>query len=185
MSVPFGIQKGVLKNQIKVGKEHSLFNYRILDVPRPHSYFPYVCAQITPINGVSRITALGDSINAGRYGINLKKTYDELLKQLSNKYGKPKQKNNFDLVMEKTNYYVVVRGKGIIPTGINLNGNPKLSFFAIWKEKKESSLQNDLMSIELTFHALDSNNGFFMLDYYYDNYPLAEEEINNIDETAL
>ena len=55
----------------------------------------------------------------------------------------------------------------------------------MWVAKKGLSLKNDLNSIVLTFYALDSNNGFFMLDYYYDNYPLAEEEIKNIDETAL
>lgn len=139
MSVPFGIQKGVLKNQIKVGKETSLFNYQILDVPRPHSYFPYVCAQITPINGVSRITALGDSINAGRYGIKLNKIYDELLEQLSNKYGKPVNKmNNLENVL-KSHYF------------IDLYRNPILYFYAMWVAKKGLSLKNDLKSIELTF----------------------------------
>jgi len=173
MSVPFGIQKGVSKNQIKVGKETSLFNYQILEVPRPHSYFPYVYAQITPINGVSRITAKGDLINAGRYGINLKNIYDELLEQLSNKYGKPGNKmNNLDNVMKSHNF-------------IDLYRNPRLYFYAAWGAKKGLSLQNDLKFIQLEFYAADSSNGFFMLNYDYDNYRLAVEEIKNINDTAL
>ena len=70
-SPPFGIQKGDSKNEIKVGEEISRFLFAVTDIPKPHSDFPKVFTTITPLQGVSRITALGQIIQTDKKGLNL------------------------------------------------------------------------------------------------------------------
>ena len=175
-SPPFGIQKGDSKNEIKVGKEISRFLFAVTDIPKPHSDFPKVFAIITPLQGVSRITALGRIIQTDKRGLEFLYLFDRLTKQLSNKYGKPlRKKNNWEGLSSNTLNHI-----------INLS---RLELSVDWVQIKNKKIQillpNDLQSIQLSFCAENSLQGSFILNYVFDNYELAIQEIRNADTDAL
>ena len=101
-SLPFGIQKGDSKNEIKVGEEISRWVYAITDTPKPHPDFSIVYAQITPLNGISHIKAISKIISTDVEGEKLKGRFNTFTDILSKKYGKPyTYDNKTDLVRIK------------------------------------------------------------------------------------
>ena len=158
-SPPFGIQKGFSKNDIKVGEEILGYTYAVIDVPKPHSVFSRVFAQITPLQGVSCISAESWLIPLNNY-LHHEKIFFKLIKQLIEKYGEP-AKSELDPEF--------------------FNGNGDLYYY--WGGDK--FLINNLTSLELKFRRKDSYHGFYLLSFFYDNYDQALEEITNLDDDAI
>jgi len=183
-TVAFGIKKGVSKKDIKVGEEISPFIYEILIVPKPHSDFPSVFAQITPLNGVCRVFAETKLISpVDIYGINFTLLFYKLIDQLSKKYGKPTLKiDNFKSIAKKINKY-----KREIAMFADFRYYANWKFRNTQRKKNAISLPNDLISIELGLNSVDNihEKKYFSLDYVYDNYDLAIEEIKNMEKNAL
>ena len=159
-SPPFGIQKGFSKNDIKVGEEISGYTYAVTDVPKPHSVFKRVFAQITPLQGVSYIFAESWLIPLNDLSRH-RKIYYKLMNQLLKKYGEP-AKSDF--------VYEFFYGNG--------------DLYHQWGGDKPS-LINNLTSLQLKVCRKDSFHGFFVLSFFYDNYDQALEEIINLDEDAI
>ena len=160
-SPPFGIQKGFSKNDIKVGEEILGYTYAVTDVPKPHSVFPRVFAQITPLQGVSHISAeswlipLKNDFRLKYY------IYSTLINQLFKKYGEPTKWEDADNVF---NFDDVC---------------------CQWERGKRSSLINNLLHLDLNFCRKNSFHGFFVLRFFYDNYEQALKEIINLDDDAI
>ena len=160
-SPPFGIQKGFSKNDIKVGEEISGYTYAVTDVPKPHSVFKRVFAQITPSQGVSYIFAESCLIPLNNI-LHHEKIFFKLLAQLIKKYGKP----------AKSEHFTVKEGK-------------ESDLYYQWGGDNRPSLINNLTSLQLKFCRKDSFHGFYLLSFFYDNYDQALEEIINLDEDAI
>ena len=112
-SPPFGIQKGFSKNDIKVGEEISGYTYAVTDVPKPHSVFKRVFAQITPLQGVSYIFAESWLIPLNNY-LHLRKIHFKLMNQLIKKYGEPAKSDLGEKFFMETVIHIINGG------GINL-----------------------------------------------------------------
>ena len=100
MSGPFGIEQGLMKNDINVGKEISLYLYHIPEVPKFHSRFPDVYARITPENGVSFIRAKGrliklDGTKFNLIGVPVKEEFNLIVEKLTTTYGEPQLHDRF------------------------------------------------------------------------------------------
>ena len=80
-------KKGFLKMILKLEKK-SGYTYAVTDVPKPHSVFKRVFAQITPLQGVSYIFAESWLIPLNNY-LHLRKIHFKLMNQLIKKYGEP------------------------------------------------------------------------------------------------
>ena len=178
-SPPFGIQKGDSKNEIKVGEEISRFLFAVTDIPKPHSDFPKVFAIITPLQGASRITALGRIIQTDKKGLSFIYLFNRLIEQLSNKYGKPLRKND---------NWTKCLSSNTLPSNHMIDLS-RLKLSADWVQVKRKKIKillpNDLQSIQLSFCAENALQGSFILNYVYDNYELAIQEIKNADTDAL
>ena len=65
----------------------------------------------------------------------------------------------------------------------------RLRLSADWVQLKRKKIKillpNDLQSIQLSFCAENALQGSFILNYVYDNYELAIQEIKNADTDAL
>ena len=180
-SPPFGIQKGFSKDDIKVGGELRPFIYEIPAVPNPHSDFPLVFAQITPLHGVSCVIAQTKLIaSEGDYGVNFKKLFDKFVDQLSKKYKKPNH------IID--NYGSIT--KELFKSYGKINEFKDVEYYGLWDGKEREGnilLPNNLIFIELGFNSADNDHDkkYFFLKYFYDNYELAKQEIKNMDENAL
>ena len=159
-SPPFGIQKGFSKNDIKVGEEIFGYTYAVTDVPKTHSVFSRVFAQITPLQGVSYISAESWLIPYKNF-LQHNKIFFKLTKQLIEKYGRP-AKSELDSEFFK--------------------GNSDLYYY--WGGDKFLKI-NNLRSLEFKFCRKDSYHGFYLLSFFYDNYDQALEEITNLDDDAI
>tara|TARA_Y100000813_G_C24102754_1_gene323830 strand:+ start:182 stop:763 length:582 start_codon:yes stop_codon:yes gene_type:complete len=180
-SPPFGIQKGFSKDDIKVGGELRPFIYEIPAVPNPHSDFPLVFAQITPLHGVSCVIAQTKLIaSEGDYGVNFKKLFDKFVDQLSKKYKKPNH------IID--NYGSIT--KELFKSYGKINEFKDVEYYGLWDGKEREGnilLPNNLIFIELGFNSADNDHDkkYFFLKYFYDNYELAKQEIKNMKENAL
>ena len=161
-SPPFGIPKGFSKNDIKVGEEILGYTYAVTDVPKPHSEFPRVFAQITPLQGVSHISAESWLIPLDDIGA-LRKLFFILRDQLGKKYGQPAIFQDYDF----------------------LDARKFSDLYFRWGGKNRPSLINNLKSVELNFFKKNLFHGFFVLRFFYDNYDQALKEIRNLDDDAI
>lgn len=171
-SPPFGIQKGISKNDIKVGEELGIFFYEILDVPKPLPEFPKIYALITPLHGVCKISAVTKKISTDVQGLRLKNRFETLTNILANKYGKP---SIYDDELQFVD--------GVSFTWMDQLLKQEIFLNASWGKRK--NLPNDLTGIFLNVFAEDSCNGNLELSYFYDNYDLANEEIKKLMEDVL
>ena len=177
-SPPFGIEKGDSKNEIKVGEEISRWVYAVTDTPKPHPDFSIVYAQITPLNGVSHIKAISKIISTDEEGEKLKGRFNTFTDILSKKYGQPyTYDNKTDLVRIQMSF----NGNLIYIPWMNQLVKHEAKLFSVWGKV----LPNDLRTVRLDVTAKDSCNGNLELNYYFDNFDLAIQEIQNFEEDIL
>ena len=172
---PFGIQKGSSKNELKVGEEISRFLFGIPSVPKPHSAFPNVYAQITPWYGVSFIRALSNPISTSGAGLELKGEFNKLTKKLTKTYGTPQIIDSLDeggLYNEVNDWMNSIQFK-------------ERQFYAYWGTDNGLLLPNKLINIMLGVFVEDSWSGNLLLEYSFDNYEQAIDEMDELEDDAL
>ena len=190
MSGPFGIEQGLMKNDINVGKEISPYLYHIPDVPKSHSRFPDVYAQITPENGVSFIRAKGRLIkledNDGQ-GLDVQNEFNFTVEKLIKTYGKPLLHDRF--INQRSQF--IYRGKDDWCDSII--GEVR-EFYAEWGMDIAIELPNNLKKIHLGILKEDDiltlkeeyRYGFNLyLEYTFNNFQNAADEINRFEDDVL
>ena len=175
MSGPFGIQQGATKNDIKVGEELSRFIYVIPEVPKPHSAFPSVCAQITPKNGVSFIGAMGNLIQTSGAGLEIKSEFNKITEKLTKTYGMPQLIDSFNEGGLYSDYN----------DWMDSIANKERQFFAFWSKSNGLELPNNLNNIALGVFVEDTWGGNVYLEYRFDNFDNAIKEMDELEHDAL
>jgi len=175
MSGPFGIMQGATKNDIKVGEEISRFLYVIPEVPKPHSAFPSVCAQITPENGVSFIRALVNLIQTSGTGLEIKSEFNKISEKLTKTYGMPQLIDSFNEGGLYSDYN----------DWMDSIANKERQFYAFWSKNNGLQLPNNLNSIALGVLVEDTWQGNVYLEYTFDNFDNAVKEMDELEDDAL
>jgi hypothetical protein len=97
-SGPFGFEKGMTREQVikllgksavRDGELSSKDILTVLTAPKPHPGFAEYVLTISPRMGLVKVSAVGKTINTGDDGLDLRRTFDDVVEAISKKYGNP------------------------------------------------------------------------------------------------
>lgn len=173
---PFGLSKGLRKEDLDINMmEIKPCFYRAETLPKKHSAFEYYFLQITPVQGLSWVKAIGNPVATNPYGNELQSAFETMKGKLENIYGRPEM---FDFLMHDS-IWDEPRDwmQGIA------NGERRLA--AQWDRKKGKDLPSDLQSIFLYAAAEDTHSGYIAIEYAFGNFEASEKEIGMLEDDAL
>jgi hypothetical protein len=173
---PFGLSKGLRKEDIDIQMmEVKPCLYRAETLPKKHSAFEYYFLQITPVQGLSWIKAIGNSVGTNPYGSELQSTFETMKGKLENIYGRAEI---MDFLMHDSIWNEPRDWMQAI-------SNKERTLAAKWEEKKGNSLPSDLKSIFLYVAAEDTYTGYIAIEYEFSNQEASEREIGMLEDDAL
>lgn len=173
---PFGLSKGLRKEDIDIQiQEVKPCMYKAEKLPKKHSAFEYYFLQITPVQGLSWIKAIGISVPTNPYGSDLKSAFETMRGKLENIYGRPE---NGDFLMDDSIWNEPRDWMQAI-------ANKERYLYAHWDSKNISGLPSDLKSIFLSVSAEDTDTGYIAIEYSFTNYEASEKEISMLEDDAL
>jgi hypothetical protein len=156
-------------------EEIAAWRYQIATVPRPHSAFEAYVLQITPQCGLSWIKGIGLTIETSIYGVELRTSFDTLEQKLSATYGRSKRT---DLLLRGSIWdeprdwmQALLRKERYLMTE--------------WSSQCHSTLSNSLVAVFLAAIAMDTKNGYLVVEYSFENKKAAEAEISEAEDAAL
>lgn len=173
---PFGLSKGLRKEDLDIQmQEVKPCLYRAETLPKKHSAFQYYYLQITPVQGLSWVKAIGNPVPTNPYGSELKSAFETMRGKLENIYGRPE---NIDFLM----YDSIWNEPRDWMQAIS-NGERRLA--AQWDSKKGNGLPSELESIFLYVAAEDTYTGYIAIEYAFTNQEASEKEIGMLEDDAL
>jgi hypothetical protein len=173
---PFGLAKGLRKEDLDVQLvEIKPFLYTADTLPKKHSAFEYYLLQITPVQGLSWVKSIGNTIQTNPYGHGLISAFEEMRTKLERIYGKPE---SIDFLMLDSIWHEPRDWMQAI-----LNEERRLA--AKWETNSRSKLPSDLDAIFLYVAASDMYSGYIAIEYEFDNYQASEQEIAMLEDDAL
>ena len=173
---PFGLSRGLRKEDIDIQiQEVKPCMYRAEKLPKQHSAFEYYYLQITPVQGLSWIKAIGNNVTTNPYGSDLKSAFETIRGKLENIYGRPE---NGDFLMDGSIWNEPRDWMQAI-------ANKERHLYAHWDSKKISGLPSDLESIFLNVSALGTDSGYIAIEYSFTNYEASEKEMAMLEDDAL
>lgn len=174
---PFGLSMGLKVEEIAGELEEiGPCKYRIIDVPKKHSAFECYVLQVSPVQGLAWIKAIGYMTNSNSYGHDLQTRFDEMREKLERIYGKS-QKTDFlmtgSIWNERRDWMQAVA-----------HGERFLS--ATWESGKLGVLlPNHLSTVFLNVNANDSYSGFIAIEYAFENFDASDKEISLLEDDSL
>jgi hypothetical protein len=176
-SGPFGIDMGMsldrLKQICKTAPEHIEDNYYKITPPNTHDLFEIYIVQIDPTYGVYFIKAIGKDIHTNGYGVELRSTFDSLVRSIEKAYGK------YELTdILKNNSYS--SGPNVWTYALR-DGDREL--YATWARKYQSRLPDDIAGIVVwagVTSAIRGNRGYVILEYYLSNETNVKENADKV-----
>ena len=161
---PFGIQEG--ENYTKYDGERLGDNVYTITPPNPHSEFGGYIVKWTKICGITKVVALGDTVDADATGTTLRRKYDEFAQLLSKKYGEGNSYEylNHDSIWDSYSDWMMA---------INVGDRTHTTY---WIDDNDSFPDN-LDAIELTIKAEGSRAGYLTLGYEFNSHsPCLDKE---------
>ena len=176
---PFGLEAGMpladvreISGATAVGKGSGEF--RLTDVPKPHSDFAEYRVFATERVGLCSILALGRPFTTDSDGERTRSRFEALAAELSSLYGD-------GLKVDRVTEGSIWTTPGSFTIGL-MKGERTLMM--VWSEP-ELTLPHELATIGLVTEALGVNEVRFTLGYQFDNYKACEEEIKASERDAL
>ena len=175
-SGPFGLGMGIQREDFEGSLEElQPYKYKALNVPKIHSAFEYYFLQITPVQGLSWIKAIGKSIPTNPYGLEVQAAFEAFKGKLVKIYGAPE---TIDYLMYESIWNEPRDWMQAIE-----NGERRLA--ARWESKARRNLQNDLESIFLYAAAENTSVGYIAIEYAFTNHTASNQEIELLEDDAL
>lgn len=175
-SGPFGLEAGTPLSSLNTSDETTIGVYRLDGVPRSHPAFESYIATATPTYGLGRIRAIGRNVPSSVYGVEVRVAFVNMLKRLTAIYGEPTEV--FDQLLPDSIWNEPRDWMTSLEKGERL-------LAAEWSVDGHRKLPDRLTSIGLHAAAIDSDSGFLILEYTFDNYDNCRGEIESIEDSAL
>jgi len=173
---PFGLSKGLRQEDLDIQMvEVKPFIYKAETLPKKHSAFQYYFLQITPVQGLSWIKAIGNSVATNPYGSEIQTAFETMRGKLENIYGRPE---NIDFLMYESIWNEPRDWMQAIANG-------ERSLAARWDRRKGKDLPSDLETIFLYASAEDTHTGYIAIEYAFTNQEASEKEIGMLEDDAL
>jgi hypothetical protein len=173
---PFGLEMGIKREDFEGSLEELRpYWFKTPAVPKMHSSFEDYVLQITPVQGLSFIKAIGKTISTNPYGIELRSAFENLRGKLENIYGVSEKKDYlmYDSIWNEPRdwmHSILSKERGLS---------------AKWERTKGRNLQNDLELIYLFVAAWSTSEGYIGLEYVFTNKTASDQEIALLEDDAL
>ncbi len=173
---PFGLGMGIKREDFEGSLEEvQPYKFQALNVPKVHSAFKCYYLQITPVQGLSWIKAVGKPISTNQFGLEVKSAFEDFKEKLEKIYGVSER---IDFLM----YDSIWNEPRDWMQAID-NGERRLA--AKWEITTTRKLQNDLGSIYLYAAAENTSVGYIAIEYAFTNQTASAQEIALLEDDAL
>ncbi|MFP3848952.1 hypothetical protein [Pseudomonas sp. W5-01] len=170
---PLGFAAGLSKNEIEAmtGVTLSLIDekqslYGLEKSPKPNSSFAQFALVVSPTAGLCQIRAISKDIHTSRFGYELKSSFDEMKGALTEVYGKP-------VLMDTLIAGSIWRE----PKEWMMSLRQKERYLSVaWTATSASPLKYNLSEIEMDARATSSDEGYYMLQYTFNNWNVCQSE---------
>lgn len=170
---PLGFAAGLSKDEIEAmtGVTLSLIDekqslYGLDKSPKPNSSFAQFALVVSPTAGLCQIRAISKDIHTSRFGYELKSSFDEMKGALTEVYGKP-------VLMD-----ILIAGSiWREPKEWMMSLRQKERYLSVaWTATSASPLKYNLSEIEMDARATSSDEGYYMLQYTFNNWNVCQSE---------
>ena len=173
---PFGLERGMMKNDFTCNLEEVAPHMYILSaVPKPHSAFEVYAAMITPNHGLSWIKAIGSDINTNPFGVEVRSNFDNMKSKLAGIY---QNYEDMDFLMHDSIWNEPRDWMQALE-------NKERVLMSVWEAKHGSKMKDSLVSVALVATAKDTNTGYIVVEYEFNNHAAAKNELSAIEDEAL
>lgn len=170
---PLGFAAGLSKDEIEAmtGATLSLIDekqslYGLEKSPKPNSSFVQFALVVSPTAGLCQIRAISKDIHTSRFGYELKSSFDEMKGALTEVYGKP-------VLMDTLIAGSIWRE----PKEWMMSLRQKERYLSVaWTATSASPLKYNLSEIEMDARATSSDEGYYMLQYTFNNWNVCQSE---------
>ncbi|MYD85730.1 MAG: hypothetical protein F4Y14_05840 [Acidobacteria bacterium] len=172
---PFGLAMGTPKDRFELESSETPGMFFLKDVPKPHSAFDLYILQFGPESGLCLVKGVGKDVSTNSFGTQLRSAFDDLRERLETAYG---SHETIDFVRsgslwDEPQYFMM----GLL--------KQERLLAARWEQKQGSALKNNLETVLLMAKAASQDNGYLILEYYFENYDACTEELTRAEDDAL
>jgi hypothetical protein len=176
-AAPFGLKMGMTRAQLGLGESVKALQpgkYQLTTVPKPHPDFEAYIVQVAPTSGLCFIKAMGKNVDTSVYGSELKRKYEDVREQLGATYGKYEEIDMLRTgsIWDEPRDWMM----GLLKKERILG--------AVWK-KQDATMKPGLDKVFVGATALSREKGFVVIEYYFDNEPQCQQEIDKEKRAAL
>lgn len=175
-ATPFGLRQGMSVEEL--GAEATPIGdgmYKLTSVPVPHPGFEFYVAQVSPRTGVCYVKGIGKQVRTTGDGAELRSRFTSIRDEISASYGRYR---SVDMLLSDSMW------AGPRDWMAALAERQRL-FFAQWNTDTRATLRPHLTTVFVAANAKTSETGYVVVEYYFDNEPGCQQEIDNSAEAVL
>ena len=167
-AAPFGLKQGMSVQQLGQAADVGGGMYKLTSVPAPHPDLEFYVAQVSPRTGLCYIKGVGKQVRTSAYGTELRLQFENMRDEMSAAYGHPR---TVDMLLSDS----IWEGPRDWMAGL---AERERLLFAHWNEETRATLRPHLTSIFIGASAKNSESGYVVVEYYFDNEPDCQQEID-------
>lgn len=175
-AAPFGLRRDMTRTQLGTKVEQiAPGTYKLASVPRPHPDFESYVVQVGPTTGLCFVKAIGKNVTTGAYGTELKSHFTKIRDQVASTYGKYQEVDMLRTgsIWDEPRDWMMGLAK------------KERLLFTKWAVDTGATMRQGLRDVFLGAAALSSSTGYVVLEYYFDNEPQCQKEIDNASGTVF
>jgi hypothetical protein len=175
-AAPFGLKQGMSVQQL--GGEAAYVGegmYKLTSVPMPDPDFEFYVAQVSPRTGLCYIKGVSKPVRTSGYGTELRTRFEKLREEIGETYGRNRM---VDMLLSDSMW------EGPRDWMAGLAERERL-LFAHWTEETRANLVPHLTSVFVAANAKASDSGYLVVEYYFDNEPECQQEIDENTKASL
>jgi hypothetical protein len=175
-ATPFGLRQGMSVEQLGAkAADIGGGMYKLTSVPRPHPDVEFYVAQVSPRTGLCYVKGVGKQVRTSAYGTELRSQFENIRDEISATYGRYR---SVDMLLSDS----IWNGPRDWMAGL---ADRQRLLFAQWTKETRANLSPPLASVFLGANAKSNESGYVVVEYYFDNEPECQQEIDNAAAAAL
>jgi hypothetical protein len=175
-ATPFGLRQGMSVKELGAAATPIGGGmYKLTSVPRPHPDFEFYVAQVSPRTGMCYVKGVGRQVRTNGYGAELRSRFVRVRDEISASYGRYR---TVDMLLSDSIW------AGPRDWMAALAERQRL-LFAQWNTETRATLRPHLTTVFVGANAKTSESGFVVVEYYFDNEPGCQQEIESGADAAL
>jgi hypothetical protein len=175
-ATPFGLRQGMSAEDLGVKAAYVGGGmYKLTSVPLPHPDLEFYVAQVSPRSGLCYVKGVGKQVRTTGYGTELQSQFERMRIEISASLGHGR---TVDMLLSNSMW------EGPPNWMAGLAERERL-LFAQWTKETRANLGPHLTNVFVGAKAKDSGSGNVVVEYYFDNEPDCQDEIQNAADVAL